>query len=137
MTHCPRDPLLRLLMRSNHSDNFALYTILGHLPTCIIIPAWPARSIPRVLKLLRNVNGMQRLRVLRPSRNSKWLVYLSLIIILIVRNQSAFLHDVRSCLLTFIGTSSSQFCPSQNEAAKNIQCKICFQTFLQTSREPA
>ncbi|MBW0483650.1 hypothetical protein O181_023365 [Austropuccinia psidii MF-1] len=24
-----------------------------------------------------------------------------------------------------------------NEAAKNIQCKVCFQTFLQTSREPA
>ncbi|CAH7688097.1 At2g23090 like protein [Phakopsora pachyrhizi] len=24
-----------------------------------------------------------------------------------------------------------------NEAAMNIQCKVCFQTFLQTSREPA
>ncbi|SPO25520.1 uncharacterized protein UTRI_03060_B [Ustilago trichophora] len=24
-----------------------------------------------------------------------------------------------------------------NEAAKNVQCKVCFQTFLMTVREPA
>ncbi|KNZ50169.1 hypothetical protein VP01_456g5 [Puccinia sorghi] len=43
----------------------------------------------------------------------------------------------RSLTLSFPVSSCVTFEAINNEAAKNIQCKVCFQTFLQTSREPA